>query len=89
MPSQDFDADQAPRNIAHVLSLSNRTRYTCQNVSGLATLFFRESAATPPASDRAFRIEPGGYFTLEPTGSPLWFWTDDPAGCPVVVTEAA
>ena len=89
MPSLDFDANQAPRNIVQALSLSDRTRYTCQNVSGLATLYFRESAATPPATDRAFRIEPGGNFTLEPQGDPLWFWTDDPDGCAVVVVEAA
>ena len=88
MPSMDFDANQAPRNVVSVLGLALRTRYTCQNVSGTATLFFREAAAQPAATDRAFRIEPGGFFTLEPQGTPLWFWTDDPDGCAVVVTEA-
>ena len=89
MPSMDFTATLAPRAINVSLSLSLHVRYQCQNVSGLATLFFREATATPPATDRAFRIEPGGYFVLAPEGDPLWFWTDDPAGCPVVVTEAA
>lgn len=40
------------------------------------------------ATDRSFRIEAGGNFILKPIGDPIWAWTDDAAGCPLILGEA-
>ena len=88
MASQDFDATETPQNIVSVLGLVIGTRYLAQNLSTINTLKFRESPGAPDASARAFRIESGGVFSLEPqTGVGFWIWSDDAAGCPVVVSE--
>ena len=42
----------------------------------------------PDANAPAFRIEASGHFIIEPANNPLWLWTDDPDGCPVVITES-
>ena len=88
MPSQDFDVSRTPADIVAGLSLTQGQRYTVQNVSPAATMFLRQATAAA-VSDRAHRIETGGYMTIRPDGEPIWLWTDDAAGCPVIATEAA
>ena len=85
----DFDATPVPVDVVAALGLTQDTRYSGQNVSGTATLFVREAAAAPAVTDRAFRIQSDGQFTLRPRGAPIWLWTDEPSGCPVIVGEAA
>ncbi len=89
MASKDFDATGVPVDIVDALSLEPNTLYTGQNVSTTATLFVREAAAMPSTSARAFKVEAGSPFTLKFQGTPLWFWTDDANGCPVVLDNAA
>ena len=84
----DFDATDSPADLVAGASLASGERYTVQNVSTIATLFVREQAAQPSLSTRAFRIESGGTFTLRPTGTPIWLWTDNET-CPVILSEAA
>lgn len=89
MASRNFDATTTPQDIANVLGLVDGRRYTGQNVSTTATLFARDAVAIPSVSMRAFRTESGGYFYFTPGGTTsLWLWTDDPAGCACIVTEA-
>ena len=88
MASQDFDATGTPTNVVSALSLASGTRYTGQNVSTTGTLFVRESASMPNTTDRAFKVEAGGNFTFK-VDVALWLWTDDDAGCPVILDEAA
>ena len=85
----DFDATLVPADVVAVLGLADGKFYTAQNVSGTATLYLRESTAAPAVTDRAFRVESGGQFTIRPTGSPIWLWTDDAGGCAVILAEAA
>ncbi len=89
MASMDFDATGVPTDIVDALGLTSGTRYTGQNVSTTATLFVREAAAMPTMHARAFKVEAGSPFTLKPEGIPLWVWTDDPNGCPLVLDNAA
>ena len=85
MASLDFDATETPADIVAELSLSIGTAYSAQNVSTTATLRFREADAMPDATARAFRVEAGGAFQLEPeAGTPIWIWTDEDF-CPVIV----
>ncbi len=42
----------------------------------------------PSASSRAHRIEAGSGGIIKTDRDPLWVWTDDPGGCPVILTEA-
>ena len=88
MASQDFDATGAPADIVAGLGLSSGTHYQGQNTSTTATLRVRESVAAPAADARAIRIEAGGVFTTNPDGDGIWLWTDDTAGCPVIITES-
>ena len=78
MASLDFAATMTPADIVAGLSLDEGTRYFCQNVSTLATLFWREQAAAPAAGVRGHRVEAGGDLNIEPSGSAIWAWTD---GC--------
>ena len=87
MASQDFVARAVPTDVVAALSLVSSTRYTCQNVSTIATLFVREAVAMPAVTDMAFRIEAGGNFTINPDGTPIWMWTDN-GSCPVVLDDA-
>ena len=90
MPAQDFDASAIPMDIVQALGLIAGTTYTCQNISTTATLFVREVNTMPTIQDRAFRIEAGANFSIKPDGvTPIWTWTDDPAGCAVVLDDAA
>ena len=89
MPAVDFNATGTPTDIVAALSLSQGERYTGQNVSNTATLFVREATAAPAVTDRAFRVQSGGTFTLRPSGEPVWLWTDEADGCPVILAEAA
>ena len=88
MAAVDFDATETPQDLVGALSLTAGTLYAGQNLSTFATLLFREAAATPGGGDRAFRVEAGGPFTLKPTGNPIWCWTDDPAGAPLILDES-
>ena len=83
----DFDATLVPADVVAALGLTQGTRYSGQNV-GLATLYIREQVAAPDLTDRAFRVQSGGAFTLRPAGEPVWLWTDDAGGCPVILAEA-
>ena len=85
----DFDATLVPADIVAALSLTQDTRYSGQNLSNTASLFVREVASVPAVSDRAFRVQGGGEFTLRPGGEPIWVWTDEADGCAVIVGEAA
>ena len=90
MASQNFDATGAPQDIVAGLSLAAGTTYTVQNLASYATLRVREASAAPEADARALKIEAGGYFSITPTaGEGIFLWTDEPTGCPVIVTEAA
>ena len=84
----DFDATGSPADVVSVTGLVQGTRYTGQNLSTVATLFVREQAAQPSVTDRAFRVESGGNFTLKPSGTPIWAWTDG-GTCPVIMAESA
>lgn len=89
MAAIDFDATVAPVDLVAGAGLSQGTTYTCQNASTLATLFLREAASVPAATARAFRVEAGGAFSITPRGDPIYVWTDDAGGCPLIVDEAA
>ena len=88
MAAIDFDATGVPTELVTGASLVQGIQYSCMNVSTRATLFLRE-ATTPPAADaRAFRVETAGVFTVKPSGVGVYVWTDDPAGCPIILNEA-
>ncbi len=88
MASLDFDASPVPADIVSALGLAVGTSYVLQNLSTVATLFVREASAMPSATDRAFRIESSGTFTVKPvTGSQVFLWTDDLV-CPCIVSES-
>lgn len=89
MAAVDFDATASPVDMAAAVGLTQGRAFTGQNLSTVATLFVREAASMPAVTARAFRVEAGGTFTVKPNGSPVWCWTDDPAGCPVILDEAA
>ena len=84
----DFDASVIPVDIVAALGLAQDELFAGQNVSNTATLFVREAATAPAVTDRAFRVESGGRFTLRPSGEPIWAWTDEPDGCAVIVGVA-
>ena len=86
MAAIDFDLTAVPLDL--VASLPSGMTFACQNISTTATVFVRESAAVPGPSDRAFRIEAVGNFNVKNTGTPIWAWTDDPAGAAVIATES-
>ena len=89
MPTQDFNATGTPQDIVAALGLDMGKTYTCQNVGAFQTLRVREAASAPDARASAFRVEASGHFTVKPDGAnAIWVWTDDPAECPVVLTEA-
>ena len=84
----DFDASVIPVDIVAALGLAQDELFAGQNVSGTATLYVREAATIPAVTDRAFRVESGGQFSLRPRGEPIWAWTDEADGCAVIVAEA-
>ena len=89
MASRNFNATAMPQNIRTTFGLVNGASYTGQNVLATATLFLRDAAVRPQPNARAFRHETGGFFYFTPDRTTdLWAWTDDPAGCAVIVTEA-
>ena len=89
MASQDFDATRVSADIVADLGLAIGRTYFGQNLSTIATLLFREAATAPDAAARAFRVESGGVFTLKPqSGVGIWLWSDDDAGCPVIISES-
>ena len=88
MPALDFTATTAPADLVAGAGLTAGTRYAGQNLSTTATLFLRDAATAPALGDRAFRAEAGSPFTVKNQGSPIWVWTDEPNGCPVILNEA-
>ena len=89
MPSLDFDATGTPQSIEAALSLTDGQTYVLQNLSTTATLFSRNAATQPATSERAHRYEAGALFVFEADAADAsWLWTDDPAGCAVIVSEA-
>ena len=88
MASRDFDSTLLPTDIVSDLGLTVGVAYEGQNLSTVATLRIRQAATEPEADSRAIRIEAGGVFTINPDGDGIWLWTDDTAGCPVIVTES-
>ncbi|MCY4500150.1 MAG: hypothetical protein OXE57_01110 [Alphaproteobacteria bacterium] len=87
MPTLDFDATMVPQDLVAVAGLTQGVSYSGQNISTTATLFSREAINAPTPGARAWRVEAGGAFTLKPMGAPIWLWTDDERGCPVVLAE--
>ena len=83
----DFDATPVPVDIVAALGLAQDVLYSGQNVSNTSTLYVREAATIPAVTDRAFRVESGGRFTLRPSGSSVWLWTDED-GCAVILGVA-
>lgn len=88
MAALDFDATTTPRDVVAALSLTAQSIYAAQNTSTTATLFVREAAAAPTPGARAFKVEAGSPFELRPLGEPIYLWTDDPQGCPVILNLA-
>ena len=90
MASQDFDATAAPADLVAGLSLAVGTKFTVHNTSTVATAFFREAAVAPAPNARAFRVEASGAVTIraKAAGDKIFVWTDDPGGCPLIVSEA-
>ena len=88
MPAQDFNVTSIPVDIVAALGLIAGKSYTGQNVSTTASLFVRPSIAAPSVSDRHFHITSGEHFTIRPDATPIWCWTNDSSGCPVIVDEA-
>lgn len=88
MAAMDFDATNVPTDVVAALSLTAGIKYTGQNVSTTATLFIREVSSQPAANARAFKMEAGANFVLEADSGPIYLWTDDDAGCPVILNEA-
>ena len=87
MAALDFDATNVPTDVVASLNLVNGRSYTGQNVSTIATLFARESATAVTPGTRSFRVEAGGDFQLDISVDPIYLWTDDPDGCPVIFDE--
>ena len=83
----DFDATLIPVDVVAALNLEYGLDYLLQNVAPSATLFVRESLTAPAVTERGFKVESGGRFVLrpKPIDVPLWLWTDEPAGCAVIV----
>ena len=88
MAAQDFDATGQPVDVIAALNLRHGTAYFGMNLSTVATLLIRSATTVPTSGARAFRVEPGGTFTLRPTGEAIYLWTDDPQGCAVLLDEA-
>ena len=84
----DFDASVIPVDVVAALGLAQDVLYSGQNVSNTSTLFVREAATAPAVTDRAFRVESGGRFTLRPSGEPIWAWTDEADGCAAILAVA-
>ena len=89
MPAQDFDATSVPVDVVAALGLAGSTTFQVQNVSTTATLFIRETSDPVTGASRSFRAEAGGLFTIKVALDPIWMWTDDPSGCPVILDEQA
>ena len=90
MAAVDIDATATPRDLVTVAGLAVGTTYSGQNLSTTATLFIRGAATAPDAGERAFRVEAGGAFTITAeAGAGIFVWTDDAAGCPLILDRAA
>ena len=83
----DFDATVVPQDLVAALGLEWPLRYELQNLGSGPTLFIRQSLVAPSITERAFRVESGGRFVLQPPigGPSLWVWTDDDRGCQTIV----
>ena len=82
-----FDVGAAPADIVAVAGLTQGTVYTLQNIGVRATLFMREASTAPAAGDPAFRIEASGHATIQPQGTPIYVWADEPVT--MILSEAA
>ena len=87
MPAIDYEASATPTDLVAGAGLVAGTLYAGQNTSTTATLFVRGALVTPAAGDRAFRVEAGSPFQVKDRGEPIWVWTDEPAGCPMILTR--
>ena len=90
MASLDFDAGVVPIDTVGDLMLSAGETYQLQNLSTIATVFFRESMAAVAAGDRGFRIEPGSglVFSVAPNVG-AYVWIDDENGAPLILSLVA
>ena len=89
MASRNFDATLVPRSLETVLGLSVGDVCFMQNLSSSATLFVRQAAVAPAATARAHQIFAGEDITVKvDETSRLWAWTDDPEGCPAILTNS-
>lgn len=90
MATQDFDASAAPLDLVTALGLTRGETYTVQNLSTVATMFFRSAAAAPAPGARGFRIEASGAVVVRvPTGTDgVFVWTDG-AAAPGIIDDAA
>ena len=90
MTTLGFRASTAPADIVAALGMVAPVVYSVQNISAPpATLYVREGGPVPDAAAPAWRVESGGDLPLRYDGAPIWVWTDDAGGCPVILREAA
>ena len=84
----DHDVTVVPTDIVAAASLTVGTTYYGMNLSTTATLYGRPESNEPAVTARAYRYEAGGEFELEiKQGEKIWLWTDDSAGCPIILNE--
>ena len=89
MASRNFDATLVPRSLETALGLSVGDTCWLQNLSPTATLLVRQAAVTPAATARAHQIFAGEDVNIQvDAGSRIWAWTDDPDGCPCILTNS-
>ena len=84
MDTLDFRLTDVPQNLTEALNLTEGENVVLQNIDKTAVGFFRESAAVPSSSAKAFQVPPGGSYQIQAGPTPVWAWTTDSAGCQLV-----
>ena len=87
MPTLDFRATSQPQNIVAELNLRIGSNLVYQNIDRTASLHVRESDVAPPSGAAGFRLDPGQSYMAQISNSPIWVWTNDAAGCQLVLNE--
>ena len=84
----DFDATQTPVDVVAALGSPKAPATPARMWTPWGLLYVREQVAVPVPTDRAFRIQSGGEFSLRPDAEAIWLWTDEPSGCAVILADA-